>query len=142
MWCVQSDAKERRVRENVFIEERQLINAEWMLELENHLCAATKVITDLSKNQQWMLKPLVEILLRYRIFTYSHISHVDCYALQREKSNLTMGKSSKWHFSQVIRFHITNYGTNWQYVCILRWFTVLGIICVKKTSYDEPALTA
>ena len=50
------------------------------------LCETSKVIINLSKNHQWMLKPLVDSLLD-RIFTYYHsISHVDCYGLQQGKN--------------------------------------------------------
>lgn len=41
--------------------------------------ATIEVIIDLSKNHEWVLKPLGENLLRYRIFKYSHsMSHLDC----------------------------------------------------------------
>ena len=63
------------------------------------LCETNKVIINLSKNHQWMLKPLVDSVLN-RIFTYSHsISHIDCYGLQQgKKCNTTMAKASKCHF--------------------------------------------
>lgn len=88
-----------------------------------------------------MLKPLGENLLRYSILTYSRsISHTDCYGLWRERSDWAMGKSAKCHSSQVIKFHITDDGTNGPYVCTLKWFTELRIIWVKKAGYDSTHL--
>ena len=43
-----------------FTREGQLINVQGPKEIENHHVTITIVIIDLSKNHQWMLKPLVK----------------------------------------------------------------------------------